>query len=265
MVRRRRRRDRGFDRRARSRAASRPAGLRDLRHLVDRLIVWGFLERRGRGDRHPERGPVRDQPDRRLPLSDPQEGAEAAARMSVLTSRRSTRGRRASAAYAAHNRALAEELRAKVAEAAQGGPEKHRERHVSRGKLLPRDRVGAAARSRLALPRDRPARRLRHVQARGARRRHDRRHRPRLGARDDDRLQRRDGEGRHLLSDDGQEASARAGDRAAEPAAVRLPGRFAAAPICRTRPRSSPTATISAGSSTTRRRCRPRGSPRSPA
>ena len=43
--------------------------------------------------------------------------------------------------YAAHNRKLAEELRARVAEAAKGGPEKHRERHVSRGKLLPRERV----------------------------------------------------------------------------------------------------------------------------
>ncbi|WAT16936.1 methylcrotonoyl-CoA carboxylase [Aurantiacibacter sp. MUD11] len=44
-------------------------------------------------------------------------------------------------ARAAHNRALAEELRAKVAEAALGGPERHREKHVSRGKLLPRERV----------------------------------------------------------------------------------------------------------------------------
>jgi 3-methylcrotonyl-CoA carboxylase beta subunit len=44
-------------------------------------------------------------------------------------------------ARAAHNRALAEKLRADVAEAVKGGPEKHRERHVSRGKLLPRDRV----------------------------------------------------------------------------------------------------------------------------
>ena len=40
-----------------------------------------------------------------------------------------------------HNKALAEELREKVAEAALGGSEKHRERHVSRGKLLPRERV----------------------------------------------------------------------------------------------------------------------------
>ncbi|MCD1622276.1 carboxyl transferase domain-containing protein [Citromicrobium bathyomarinum] len=40
-----------------------------------------------------------------------------------------------------HNKALASELREKVAEAALGGSEKHRERHVSRGKLLPRERV----------------------------------------------------------------------------------------------------------------------------
>ncbi len=44
-------------------------------------------------------------------------------------------------ARAEHNRALAERLRADVAEAARGGPEKHRKRHVERGKLLPRDRV----------------------------------------------------------------------------------------------------------------------------
>ena len=43
--------------------------------------------------------------------------------------------------YAAHNRALAERLRERVAETAKGGSEKHRERHVARGKLLPRDRV----------------------------------------------------------------------------------------------------------------------------
>ena len=40
-----------------------------------------------------------------------------------------------------HNRALAEKLRADVAEATKGGPEKHRKRHLERGKLLPRDRV----------------------------------------------------------------------------------------------------------------------------
>ncbi|QQN73299.1 carboxyl transferase domain-containing protein [Croceicoccus sp. YJ47] len=42
---------------------------------------------------------------------------------------------------AAHNRKLVEDLRSHVAAAALGGSEKHRERHVSRGKLLARDRV----------------------------------------------------------------------------------------------------------------------------
>src|ERR1051326_881564 len=41
----------------------------------------------------------------------------------------------------AHNRTLAEKLRADVAKAAKGGSEQHRKRHVERGKLLPRDRV----------------------------------------------------------------------------------------------------------------------------
>ena len=45
-------------------------------------------------------------------------------------------------AYSTHNKKLAEELHERVATSALGGPEKHRERHVSRGKLLPRDRVG---------------------------------------------------------------------------------------------------------------------------
>ncbi|MDQ3471313.1 MAG: methylcrotonoyl-CoA carboxylase [Pseudomonadota bacterium] len=40
-----------------------------------------------------------------------------------------------------HNRALVDKLRADVAQAAKGGSDKHRERHVSRGKLLPRERV----------------------------------------------------------------------------------------------------------------------------
>ncbi len=47
----------------------------------------------------------------------------------------------AAQARAAHNRALKDALWAKVAEAALGGNEKSRERHVARGKLLPRDRV----------------------------------------------------------------------------------------------------------------------------
>jgi 3-methylcrotonyl-CoA carboxylase beta subunit len=42
---------------------------------------------------------------------------------------------------AAFNRGLADELRGRVAEAALGGPEPIRARHVARGKLLPRERV----------------------------------------------------------------------------------------------------------------------------
>jgi 3-methylcrotonyl-CoA carboxylase beta subunit len=45
------------------------------------------------------------------------------------------------AANDAHNRALAGALRDKTATAALGGSAQHRERHVARGKLLPRDRV----------------------------------------------------------------------------------------------------------------------------
>lgn len=60
--------------------------------------------------------------------------------MPVLKSTLDTAG----AAYAANARAMAElveELRAKTAQASLGGPERSRERHVARGKLLPRDRV----------------------------------------------------------------------------------------------------------------------------
>ena len=44
-------------------------------------------------------------------------------------------------ANAAHNRALVDDLRARVAVAALGGDARSRDRHTSRGKLLPRERV----------------------------------------------------------------------------------------------------------------------------
>ncbi|OYU73063.1 MAG: hypothetical protein CFE32_21965, partial [Alphaproteobacteria bacterium PA3] len=47
----------------------------------------------------------------------------------------------ATQARATHNKALRDDLCAKVATAALGGDEKSRDRHVARGKLLPRDRV----------------------------------------------------------------------------------------------------------------------------
>ena len=133
--------------------------------------------------------------------------------------------RRVPRARRAQPRARRKTARRRRRGGARAGTEKSRERHVvARQAAAPRPRR-AAARSGLAVPRDRPARRLRHVRRRGAGRGHDRRHRPRFRAAGDDRLQRRDGQRRHLLSADGQEAPARAGDRRAEPAAVRLSGR----------------------------------------
>jgi 3-methylcrotonyl-CoA carboxylase beta subunit len=60
----------------------------------------------------------------------------------VLHSRADTGGERFARNHAA-NAALAAELRKKLAEVSQGGPETSRERHIARGKLLPRDRVDA--------------------------------------------------------------------------------------------------------------------------
>ena len=51
-------------------------------------------------------------------------------------------------------------------------------------------------------------------------------HRPHPRPRSDDHRQRSDDQGRRLLSDDGQEAPARAGDRGGEPSPLRLSGRF---------------------------------------
>ncbi|ACK52328.1 Propionyl-CoA carboxylase [Methylocella silvestris BL2] len=60
--------------------------------------------------------------------------------MSVLTSS-IDRADPVFAANAAHNRGLVETLRDTVAIAAKGGSDSARERHVARGKLLPRDRI----------------------------------------------------------------------------------------------------------------------------
>ena len=70
-------------------------------------------------------------------------------------------------------------------------------------------------------------------------------------------------QGRHLLSDDGEEASARAGYRAAEQSALRLHGRFRRRLPAACRTRFSRTSGISAASSTIRRRCRRRAFRRS--
>ena len=96
-----------------------------------------------------------------------------------------------------------------------GGARVARARHLSRGKLLPRERV------RALLDPGSPFLELSQLAAYGMYDDempgcgHHHRHRPGRGPRMRDRRQRRDGQGRHLLSDDGEEASAGAGDRAA--------------------------------------------------
>ena len=124
------------------------------------------------------------------------------------------------------NTALVLELRDRLAAARLGGPERARDRHTARGKLLPRDRVEELLDPSSAFLELSP------LAADGmyggdapARRDH---HRRRPGGRPGvcDRRQRRDGQGRHLLPDDREEAPARPGGRAAQPAAVHLPGRL---------------------------------------
>ena len=59
--------------------------------------------------------------------------------------------------------ALKAELAERRAAVAEGGPKRARERHLARGKLLPRERVMTPPRSGRAVPRAVAARRLRHV------------------------------------------------------------------------------------------------------
>ena len=131
------------------------------------------------------------------------------------------------AANAEVNRRLAGELRDLVDEDRGGRLEQRpRQQHESRGKMFVRDRIdrlldpGSPFLELGQLAGPRAVRRL------DPGRRHRHRHRPRERRRVHDRRQRRHGEGRHLLPDHGQEAPARAGHRAREPAALRLPGRF---------------------------------------
>ncbi len=129
-----------------------------------------------------------------------------------------------------------------------------RARIIARGKLLPRDRVDA----RCSIPARRSSRFGRS---------------PAHGMYDGDApaagmitgigrvagrecmivAQRRHRQGRHLLSDDGEEAPAGAGDRRARTSCPASTWSIPAARSCRCRTRCFPTASISAASSTTRR------------
>ena len=130
------------------------------------------------------------------------------------------------AANAAHNRSLAAELRRRVAATSLGGSAQHRERHVARGKLLPRDRV-----HRLLDPGS-PFLEIGQLAANGM---YDD-GAPgagviagigRVSGRECLILAKRPhGEGGRLLSDDGKKAPARTGDRPREPVALPVSGGF---------------------------------------
>jgi hypothetical protein len=112
----------------------------------------------------------------------------------------------------------------KVAKVAEGGGQVGRDRHTgTRQAAAARPRADAAG-PRHALPGAGASGRAQHVQQRRAGRRHRGGHRPRQRRGLHDRVQRRHRQRRHLLPDDGQEAPAGAGDRAAEPPALHLPG-----------------------------------------
>ena len=122
-----------------------------------------------------------------------------------------------------------------------GGAARRRRRATCRAASCWRASASTCCSIRDAVPRAVAARRLRHVRRRRPFREPDHRHRPRQRPRMRDRRQRRHHQGRHLLPDDGEEAPARAGDRAREPSALRLPGRFRRRASCRCRTRSFPT------------------------
>ena len=152
------------------------------------------------------------------------------------------------------HRRLVADLRDRMQRVALGGGDRARERHLARGKLLPRERVEPPLRPGRAVPRalcrwPRRASTTEMPPAPGSITGIGRDRRPRCA----DRRQRRHGQGRHLLPDDGQEAPARPGDRAARTACPASTWSTPAAPSCRTRTMSSPTATTSAASSSTRR------------
>ena len=142
--------------------------------------------------------------------------------MAVIESRVNPRSAefRANAAAMA---GLVDDLRAKVAEVERGGGERARERHPG-PRQAPPPRPGARGpRPRRPLPGALPARGVGHVRRRRSVR--EPHHRGRAGERGRVRghRERRDGEGRDLLPDGGQEAPPGAGGRAGEPPAVHLP------------------------------------------
>ena len=145
--------------------------------------------------------------------------------MPVIESRLNTRD----AAFAQNRDAMAAlvaDLREKLAVIEQGGGAAPSAKHTARGKLLPRERVRALLDVGQPVPRILAARRLRDVPGQHRRGGHHHRHRARQRAGMRDRLQRRHGQGRHLLSAHREETSAGAGHRARKQPAVHLPRRL---------------------------------------
>ncbi len=124
--------------------------------------------------------------------------------------------------------ALVADLRdrqAAVAGRGAGGDEASIARHRERGKLPVRERIDRLLDPATAFLELSPLAAGGHVRRRGTERRDRHRDRPDRGHDLRDRRQRRHGQGRHLLPDHRQEAPPGPGDRAREPAALRLPRR----------------------------------------
>ena len=85
-------------------------------------------------------------------------------------------------ANAAAMRALVDDLNAQIAKSFEGGGEAARAKHTARGKLLPRERVQMLLDPGTPFLELAPLAALQHVRQRRARRRPDRRHRPRRAA-----------------------------------------------------------------------------------
>ena len=152
----------------------------------------------------------------------------------------------------------------RTARAREGGGAKYLQRHREQGKLPVRERIDRLLDPGSPFLELSPLAAFEHVRRRRAGRRPRHRHRPRLRPRGADRRQRRDGEGRHLLSRSrSRSTSARSRSRSRTGCRAST-WSIRAARSCRCRPRSSPIASTSAASSSTRRACRPSGFRRSP-
>ena len=108
---------------------------------------------------------------------------------------------------------LVKRLRDEIERVRQGGPASARERHVERGKLLARDRVKKLLDPGSPFLELSPLAAYQYVRRRLAVREHHHRYRQNPRPRGRDCRQRRDRQRRHLFSDDGEKASARAANR----------------------------------------------------